>query len=231
MSQTPAIYKHVGDEVNYTPASTAVNGGDVLVFGSRVYVAPTDIAVGQVGALASRGVFYVPKDGSSFAAGDAVYWNPTGSPTVGTAGTGCATSTRQGAVLMGLVTPAGAAAAGAANVEVSLGVATGNNRESTETVAAAGTTQATATPVFDGLSWVTGANAAAGVILPTAIPGMQCEIKNDDAANAILLVYPATGAKINAAAANAAFSMPAKSSCRLIAYSATQWFSIPLLPS
>ncbi len=231
MSQTPAVYKHVGDELGYTPASTAVNGGDVLVFGSEVLVAPVDIAVGVPGALCRRGVFSVPKDASTFSAGDPVFWNPTGNPTVGTAGTGCATSTRQGNTLMGICTPDGAAATGASTVTVALGLATGNNREAVQTVAAAGTTQAGATPVAEGFNWATGANGTAGVILPTAVPGAQVEIKNDDTANAILNVYPATGAKINALAANAALAMGAKTSVRLIAYSATQWFSIPLLPS
>jgi hypothetical protein len=56
-------------------------------------------------------------------------------------------------------------------------------------------------------------------------------VKNADAANAILKVYPDTGDAINALAANAALSMAAKTSAVFVAFDATTWYTIPLLPS
>lgn len=110
-------------------------------------------------------------------------------------------------------------------------VGSGASRSRVATVAATGSTQADAAQLSEGFTWVTAANATKGVLLPVAVPGMEVEVKNDDTANAILKIWPATGAAVNAVAANAAFSIAAKTSVRLKAYSATQWFSIPLLPS
>lgn len=100
--------------------------------------------------------------------------------------------------------------------------------------AAAGTTQANATVLTAGLSWVTGANATTGVALPTGVAGLVVIVKNDDTANAVLKVYSANdgnSAAINAVASGTAYSMAAKTSCIFVAYSATQWFSVPLVAS
>jgi predicted RecA/RadA family phage recombinase len=101
MSQVPAVRWSEGDMIDHTPGS-AVAAGDVVVLGSIPLVAPLDIAAGVLGALATRGVFKVPKATGAFAAGDAVYWAAAGNPNTGTAGTGAATSTASGNNLMGL---------------------------------------------------------------------------------------------------------------------------------
>ncbi len=106
MSQVPATRAAaLGNNLDYTPPSTAVTGGDVLVIGTIPMIATGDIAVGRKGALATSGLFDVPKDGSTFADGDPVYWQPTGNPNGGTAGTGAASSTASGGYLMGFVPP------------------------------------------------------------------------------------------------------------------------------
>jgi hypothetical protein len=100
--------------------------------------------------------------------------------------------------------------------------------------AAAGTNQATGTALGAGFSWVTGADATKGVALPTGVAGLVVIVKNDDTANAVLKVYSANdgnSAAINAVASGTAYSMAAKTSCMFVAYSATQWFSIPLVAS
>jgi hypothetical protein len=51
--------------------------------------------------LLTGGQWDVPKDTSTFSAGDAVYWDNNGSPVTGTALSGCATSTASGNNLMG----------------------------------------------------------------------------------------------------------------------------------
>ena len=100
--------------------------------------------------------------------------------------------------------------------------------------AAAGTNQATATALTAGFSWVTAADATKGVALPTGVAGLIVIVKNDDTANAVLKVYSANdgnSAAINAVASGTAYSMAAKTSCMFVAYSATQWFSVPLVAS
>ena len=100
--------------------------------------------------------------------------------------------------------------------------------------AAAGTNQATATALSAGFSWVTAADATKGVALPTGVAGLVVIVKNDDTANAVLKVYSANdgnSAAINAVASGTAYSMAAKTSCMFVAYSATQWFSVPLVAS
>jgi len=96
-----ATFVKDGVAIDYTPAAD-VNAGDVVVLGSIPFIAKNDIEADALGALAAEGVFDVLKDGSSFTAGDAVYWNTTGTP-VGGSATGAATSTAAGAYLMGVV--------------------------------------------------------------------------------------------------------------------------------
>src|ERR1051326_7093527 len=102
-SQVPTTVMNDGDEVPYIPAAQ-VYGGDVVLMGSVVGVAMSDIAAGTLGALRVRGRVKGPKDASTFAQGDAVYWNSTGNPTGGTAGTGCFTSTAGANKLAGMAT-------------------------------------------------------------------------------------------------------------------------------
>jgi predicted RecA/RadA family phage recombinase len=99
------------------------------------------------------------------------------------------------------------------------------------TVAATGSTQGDAAAIADGFTLVTAADGTKGVKLPAAAAGALCLVKNADAANAILKVYPDTGDAINALAANAALSMAAKTSAVFVAFDATTWYTIPLLPS
>jgi len=100
--------------------------------------------------------------------------------------------------------------------------------------AATGTNQATATALGAGFSWVTAADGTKGVALPTGVAGLVVIVKNDDTANAILKVYSANdsnSAAINAVASGTAYSMAAKTSVMFVAYSAVQWFSVPLVAS
>jgi hypothetical protein len=90
-------------------------------------------------------------------------------------------------------------------------------------IAAAGTVQANATAITKDNNIVSTAVVGAGVILPTAVPGMRIYIKNATA-NAVL-VYPATSGIINLLAANAAYSQGANASAFYIAATATQWYS------
>jgi len=57
-------------------------------------------------------------------------------------------------------------------------------------------------------------------------------VKNADAANAILKVYPGASDKINSGTATTgALSMAAKTAVMFVAISDVDWFTVPLLPS
>lgn len=76
-----AIFSH-GDPVmrDYTPPSSVVNAGDVVVINGQLRIAHRDIAVGQLGALAEQngaGVYDVLTS-SVFADEDVVYWSVGG---------------------------------------------------------------------------------------------------------------------------------------------------------
>lgn len=98
-----------------------------------------------------------------------------------------------------------------------------------ETVAAAGNAQGDATAMSADFVLVTGADGTKGVILPAPVAGRTLMLKNNT--NAVLKVYPATGGAINAIAANGAMSLAALVGAVFVASSATQWWTIPLLPS
>ena len=76
-----AQFIHDGDSIDYTPGS-AVAAGDVVVQGDLIAIAKLDIAAGQLGALATVGVFDVPKatgGGTDIDAGAKLWWNATDS--------------------------------------------------------------------------------------------------------------------------------------------------------
>jgi len=100
------------------------------------------------------------------------------------------------------------------------------------TVAATGSSNTDAATVAGGFTLVTAADATKGVILSAPVARTVVIIKNIDVANAVLKVYPNSGAAINAlTATTGAYSMAAKTSMILVAYSATQWYTLPLVAS
>lgn len=62
--------------VPYTP-SGAIAAGDVIIEGSRVYIAHLPIAAGELGSVASGGGIYdfIATSGDVVAMGDPVYWD------------------------------------------------------------------------------------------------------------------------------------------------------------
>ena len=99
----------------------------------------------------------------------------------------------------------------------------------TATVAAAGSTQANAAAVSDGFTLVTGADGTKGVVLPAAVAGRTVILKNN--AGSTLKVWPAVGDGINAITVDSNFTMATVTSCMLVAYDSTTWYSIPLVAS
>jgi hypothetical protein len=81
-----------------------------------------------------------------------------------------------------------------------------------------------------GINIVSGANAAKAATLPTAVAGTIVLVKNADAA--VLPIFPATGDKINGQTATTGhLDMAASVSALFFAKDATDWYSLPLLPS
>jgi len=63
---------------DYTPASVAVNAGDVVPNGQEMGIAHVDIAVGVLGALSmGGGVYRGPKASGAIGKGVKVYWDQT----------------------------------------------------------------------------------------------------------------------------------------------------------
>jgi uncharacterized membrane protein len=109
------------------------------------------------------------------------------------------------------------------------GTVTGAVRIPVAAVAADGSTQANAAALAEGLNVVSAANGTKGVRLPTAVAGMVVIIKNTAAG--ALKIYPATGGAINAIVADDPYSITNLTSTLLVASSATQWYSVPLVAS
>lgn len=97
------------------------------------------------------------------------------------------------------------------------------------TVAAAGSAQGDAAAITAGFTYVTGADDAKGVRLPAAAAGTVVIIKVGPGAD--LKVYPASGDKINDGSANAAITVVDDVCFMIIAKDATDWYTLPLLPS
>lgn len=89
---------------------------------------------------------------------------------------------------------------------------------------AAGNSQGTATAMTADTNLATAADGTKGVKLPTAVAGRRVIVKNT-VENQILKVYPATGAAINAIAADTAIELPAGCVAVFVASSATQWYT------
>ena len=94
-----------------------------------------------------------------------------------------------------------------------------------DNVTAAGSTQATATPVYGDCVVVTTTAASTGVILsgPAFTQGDDCVVANLGAS--ALLVYPPVGGQINALAVNAGFSVAAGKSALIFARSSTTFIA------
>lgn len=98
------------------------------------------------------------------------------------------------------------------------------------TLAAAGTNLANAAQLVTGLTTVTAADGTKGVKLPaTPTAGDIVVVKNNSAS--ALKVYPDAAATINAIGSNAEISLAARTTAIFFADSATQWWTLPLLPS
>ena len=224
MAQTPALTYSDDGAIDYTPSS-AVTGGDVVVLNGIVGVATSDIAANTKGSLATEGVFKLPKTTAAVVRGLPIHWDPTGSPDNGTASSGAANQ-------LGVGTYAGMCveASGSGDDYAITDLNATTNLLAVTDVTAAGSVIGDAAQLSQGINVVTGADGTKGVILPTAVPGMQVIVKGVTAG--VLKVWPKTGATINALSASDALSMTTGAMpLTFVATSATQWYTLPLVAS
>jgi hypothetical protein len=92
--------------------------------------------------------------------------------------------------------------------------------------ALAGGGQTGATPITAAMArFTTVATGGDSALLPVSQPGMTITVSNAAAANS-MNVFPASGEKINALSANAAFAVAAGKTAEFVCYTAGQWHTI-----
>ena len=92
-------------------------------------------------------------------------------------------------------------------------------------IVAAGSTQGTATPLTKEINVVsTSVSSATGVILPTAVAGMEITIINTSAN--LVFVYPGTSSFIDTQLVNVPNTLPAGNTLQVVAVSGTQWYTV-----
>ena len=219
-----ARHVHGGQTVDYTP-STDISYGDVIVQGALVGIALRDIPANKPGSLTVEGCFEFPKGTSDggLTVGALAYWDDSAKVATSTS----STNKYLGKVETGTTTETivRVQMESVANASGSVGW----GAMPSATVAATGTGSGDG-PVAVGFTLVTAANGTKAVTLPTAAAGKTCVVKN--IANAVLLVFPNTLDKINGGTATTgSLSMAAYTSATFVAYDATDWYTIPLVPS
>jgi predicted RecA/RadA family phage recombinase len=228
MAQIPATYRYGGEHIPYTPGS-AVLAGTIYVLGNIVTIVPKDIAADEAGATATRGVFNVPKDDSDVSAGDTLYWNATGDPVDGDAGTGAFTKTVGANTIAGTAIEAAGTSVGDVDMylhSTDSALQASFGPVSVATVVVGGTAIGNANAVGIGFTLVTGADDTAAIKLPEAAAGKLCIVKNAEAAK-ILKVFPAVNDTINGGAANAVYNQGNGVFSIYVAYNAVAWFTAP----
>tara|TARA_X000000368_G_C23025710_1_gene710071 strand:+ start:664 stop:1167 length:504 start_codon:yes stop_codon:yes gene_type:complete len=113
-------------------------------------------------------------------------------------------------------------AAGTLSASSNLSVS-GSLTLSAATVSAAGTTQGAATALTNTFNIVTSATASSAdsIKLPDTATGLEVTVMNDT--TALINIFPATGESIDAGSANAAVTLGAGHTLKLVGISSTKW--------
>lgn len=73
-----ATYWQKGETVDYKNGTAAkIEAGTIVSLGTRIGIAGTDIAPGEIGSVHVKGVFIVPKGNAALTLGANVYFNAT----------------------------------------------------------------------------------------------------------------------------------------------------------
>ena len=114
---TQATFVSQGGAIDYTPGS-AVAAGQVVVQSTLPGFARTLIPANTLGSLGVAGIYDIVKVTGAINAGTAVYWDASGDPVGGTAGTGALTTTSTGNAYLGKTVRAAAESDATARVLV-----------------------------------------------------------------------------------------------------------------
>jgi hypothetical protein len=200
---------NVSGAVSFATTANAVAGanvsGEVSFAATANSVAGGNVS-GQVSNALVAGTVYTASQSNITAVGTLTSVSVSGNANIGNIGTG------------GLVTATG-------NVTGANVIATTYNLTGVTTgISAAGSSQGDATALTKAFNVVSTVSAGQGVVLPTAVAGMRVTVVNTSGNT--VLVYPASGAAINALATNAGYSLPTIGRLDYIATSTTQWYAL-----
>lgn len=92
-------------------------------------------------------------------------------------------------------------------------------------IAAAGTTQGTATVITNAVNFLSTVVSGSGIVLPSTATAGDCVFIYNGGANAVK-VYPDSGAKINGLATNAGVLIGTNTSVEFWRGSSTQWAAV-----
>lgn len=104
MAQSPAYLVTDDGGLQYTSAA-AVTGGDVIVQAGIVGISPVNADANKPVGLSLEGIYDVPKTTAAWVLGQPVFWDATGNPDSGDAGSGAANQIGTG-IYMGIATQA-----------------------------------------------------------------------------------------------------------------------------
>jgi predicted RecA/RadA family phage recombinase len=224
MAQTPAIYRHPGDALDFTAGNNGATAGDVSVVAGVPLIAPRTMAASEQDSLMSRGVWDMPKKtGQVFTARKPVFWDATGTPRVGDNNSGAADNANGNYVGM-VVEDAGNNAA-TVRVKQDVRPLTIPQAEAVA-VTAAGNAANNSTVLKSGtISVITTDNNDKGVTLPAPIPGSSVVIINRNSALTVK-VWPPVGATLKLNGDNTNAQTLAVNTARTVyAVSATDWIT------
>jgi hypothetical protein len=222
-----ALHRYPFGEVHQV-ATQVDNGGDVIQLADgRIGVVQgvgggnDAVAIGDMETLRTVGTYQFPAATSLVLAnGSKAYWDPVALQIVAAGGNA------NGSYYAGLLVMAKVSGVATILVDINA-VSPAQGTVDVATVAAQGTNQATAAQVGGGFVLVTGGNSSAGVILTA-----EQTVKLKNGANAPLFVYPPVGAQINGLAANTALNVSTnQAAAEFVAFNATQFYTVPLVPS
>lgn len=160
-----------GRVVAYTPGS-AVSAGDVILQTALFGISSQDIAASALGSIETDGIFDVVKVTGVVSAGAEIFWDPTGDPVGGVAGSGACTTTQAALSLMGWAVVSALSAGTTARVK--LANVTGSNITGQVTQVIADPGDAGAIPVTsEGHVPLVSAGAETRTIADATITGQQ----------------------------------------------------------
>lgn len=174
MAQTPVTTHSESRAVDYTP-SAAVLSGTVVVLGGYIGIPVNDIAANALGSLQIEGIYKVPKTTAAWLVGLPVYWNATGDPDGGTAGSGAANQLGTG-VSMGYAVLAAASGDDYGYVNLNERNSIGSGIQSSVTPTVGGATTGLIPAGSSFITVVNGADANSQISLPAGYIGQVLRI-------------------------------------------------------